>query len=102
MADLRNPINDAGCIKSGSMSICVGPGAIRRVCDRLVSTLVRTEARSLAEQQIMQGQINDPRYPRGEWAKMQHIHETPSAQSIVIHYWERLRDSFRTGFKFKG
>ncbi len=73
----------------------------------------RTEAHNLAEQltldeakagagaRIMQGKIGDARYPEEAWAKMQHVHQTPTGQNIVIHYWERLVDGVRSGFKFK-
>lgn len=86
-----------------------GVGAI----EGAVSQGARTEARTLAEQlslkeaqagageRIMQGKINDPKFPADEWAKMQHLHTTPEGQNIVIHYWERLGDALRTGFKFK-
>jgi hypothetical protein len=48
--------------------------------------------------------INDPRYPREEWNKMQHIHESPigdKKENINIHYWENIQTKERHGFKFK-
>ena len=86
-----------------------GLGAI----EGAVSSGARTEARTLAEQlslkeaeagaggRIMEGKINDPRFPGDAWKKMEHIHSTPGGQDIVIHYWERIVDTLRTGFKFK-
>jgi len=94
-----------GIVKFGAK----GVGAI----EGAVSQGARTEARTLAEQlslkearagageRIMQGKINDPKFPADEWAKMQHVHTTPEGQNIVIHYWERTVDALRTGFKFK-
>ncbi len=82
-------------------------------CRGAISAGVRTEARNLTEQltlkeaqagagnRIMQGQIKDPRFPEDTWAKMQHVHEAPEGESIVIHYWQQLKEGFRTGFKFK-
>jgi hypothetical protein len=49
----------------------------------------------------MQGRIKDTKFPGDEWAKMQHVHPTPEGENIIIHYWERIADGFRTGFKFK-
>lgn len=78
-----------------------------------VSAGARTEAANLAEQltlkeaqagageRIMQGNIKDTRFPADTWSKMQYVHTTPDDQSIVIHYWQRVTDGFRTGFKFK-
>ncbi|MFH0727105.1 MAG: RHS repeat-associated core domain-containing protein [Pseudomonadota bacterium] len=83
------------------------------IIEGAVSAGVRTEARNLAEQltlkeaqagagqRIMQGGIKDPRFPADTWAKMQHVHKTPEGQNTVIHYWQRLKDGFSTGFKFK-
>jgi hypothetical protein len=83
------------------------------VIEGAVSAGARTEARNLAEQltlkeaeagagqRIMQGTIKDPKFPAESWAKMQHVHQTSEGQNIVIHYWKRLKDGFRTGFKFK-
>jgi RHS repeat-associated protein len=83
------------------------------VCKGAISAGARTEARNLAEQltlreaqagagqKIMEGSIKDPRFPADTWAKMQHVHKTPEGQNIVIHYWQQLKDGFRTGFKFK-
>jgi len=100
-------------MRTGGPDLCFGPGAIKGVGDRLIPAIVRAEARDLAEQltlseaktgagqRIMQGQINDPNFPGDAWAKMQHVHQTPGGQNIVIHYWERLIDNVRTGFKFK-
>ena len=95
----------------GGASVCgrIGSGAVKGA----VSAGARTEAANLAEQlalkeagagageRIMPGAIKDPRFPADIWAKMQHMHETPGGGNIVIHYWQRLADGFRTGFKFK-
>jgi len=112
-ADIDYAIETGGCMRTPGPDICVGPGSIKSIGDKALAPLIRTEAKNLAEQltvqeaqagagrRIMQGQINDPRYPANQWAKMQHMHQTPTGHNIVIHYWERLKDSFRTGFKFK-
>lgn len=113
MSDLQEDLKyaaETGCVKAGATDICVGPGATKSVS---AGAAVRTEARNLSEkltmdearagagERIMQGKINDTAFPEDTWAKMQHVHETPSGASIVIHYWERIVDSFRTGFKYK-
>jgi len=94
------------------MSSTVATGGTE-VIEGAVSAGARTEAQNLAEQltlkeaqsgagrQIMQGSIKDPKFPADTWAKMQHTHTTPEGQNIVIHYWQRLVDGLRTGFKFK-
>ncbi len=78
-----------------------------------VSKGARIEARNLAEQltlneakagagkRIMQGKIKDPNFPADTWKKMQHVHNTSEGQNITIHYWQRIKDGFATGFKFK-
>lgn len=87
--------------------------AEKTICKGAISAGARTEARNLAEQlalkeaqagagkRIMQEAIKDPKFPADTWAKMQHVRETTEGQNIVIHYWQRLKDGFRTGFKFK-
>jgi len=72
----------------------------------------RTEAANIAEQyalaearagagwEIMSGKINDPRFV-DLWKKMSYEYETKSGRDIVIHFWERIQDGVRTGFKFK-
>jgi len=78
-----------------------------------VSQGARTEPQNLAEQvsmeeaesgagkRIMSGKIKDPRFPADQWEKMQHVHQSPNGSKVVIHYWQRIADAFRTGFKFK-
>jgi RHS repeat-associated protein len=96
------------------LAIIPGEGKAASVVEGVVAKVVRTRAETLAEQlslkeaeagagrRIMQGQqMKDPKFPAEEWAKMQHVHTTPEGQNIVIHYWERIEDAFRTGFKFK-
>lgn len=75
--------------------------------------VVRTEAANLVEQlaldaakagegrRIMQGLINDPRFPENAWAKMQLVVKSDNGVQAVVHYWKRLEDGFATGFKFK-
>src|SRR5262249_46646015 len=89
------------------------PTPLASIESGICRAVARTEAANLAEQltlkeaeagagkRIMQGRIKDVLFPEADWAKMQHVHMTPEGQNIVIHYWERLRDGFRTGFKFK-
>ncbi len=103
-----------GGLEIGAAAVTGGASQFEsRAVSGLVSPGVRTEAQNLAEQltmkeaqagsgeRIMQGKINDPLFPEDEWAKMQHVHTTPDGENIVIHYWERIEDAFRTGFKFK-
>ncbi|WP_445369953.1 RHS repeat-associated core domain-containing protein (plasmid) [Methylomonas sp. BW4-1] len=103
-----------GGLEIGAAAVTGGASQFEsRAVSGLVSPGVRTEAQNLAEQltlkeahagsgeRIMQGKINDPLFPEDEWAKMQHVHTTPEGENIVIHYWERIEDAFRTGFKFK-
>jgi len=84
----------------GAIEGAVSQGA-RTEAATLAEQLTLKEAQAGAGQGIMQGKINDPRFPADQWAKIQHVHTTPEGQNIVVHYWERLADSLRTGFKFK-
>ncbi len=76
----------------------------------------RTEPKDLSEQlaleeakakpqnpdhEIMPGKINDPRYPKKEWKKAEHIHKNPDGSIIDIHYWENRVSGEKHGFKFK-
>jgi hypothetical protein len=63
--------------------------------------VLRDLGQPLAGRRIMQGKINDPRYPENVWAKMQHVHPHPDGTQTVIHYWENLQTGAREGFKFK-
>ena len=72
----------------------------------------RTEPKNLEEQialtnakagegdEIMNGKINDPKYPQEEWAKKQYKMKYKNSEA-VIHYWEHRITQARHGFKFK-
>ena len=75
----------------------------------------RTEPKDLSEQltlgeakakpqnpkdEIMQGDIKDPRYPADQWKKVQHTHTKPNKKNICIHYWEDRVTGQKHGFKF--
>jgi len=77
---------------------------------------VRTEPKDLKEQltleeakakpqnakdEIMPDKINDPRYPKEEWKKVEHTHEKPDGTYIDIHYWEDRLTGEKHDFKFK-
>jgi RHS repeat-associated protein len=74
---------------------------VRTAPRNLTEKLTLDEARGGAGKRIMQGRINDPKYPEGLWAKMQHVHEQPDGSQTVIHYWENIQTGAREGFKFK-
>jgi len=80
---------------------CVVKEAARTEAQNLAEHLAMEEARAGAGGRIMEGAIRDPRFPADTWAKMQHVHTTFAGEDIVIHYWQRLIDGFRTGFKYK-
>jgi RHS repeat-associated protein len=63
--------------------------------------LTLEEARAGAGERIMEGRINDPRYPEDDWAKMSHVHVGPGGVRTEVHYWENLKTGVREGFKFK-
>ena len=79
----------------------------------LRTTCARFEANNLNEQialqqakagmgkRIMQGKINDAKFPEGEWAKIQHDIELGDGTTITIHYWRNLPTGEQFGFKFK-
>jgi len=91
-----------GCIDTGGIKICVGPGSIRTVAGNLAEQLALQAAKAGAGERIMKGLINDPKYPEEIWAKIQHVHyDLESGKNIVIHYWENLQTGIREGFKFK-
>jgi hypothetical protein len=85
---------------TGNIEGVVSVGA-RVEARNLSEQLTLSEARAGAGERIMQGNMRDPRFPADTWGKFQHVHTTPEGESIVIHYWERLVDGLRTGFKFK-
>jgi hypothetical protein len=76
-------------------------GAARTAPRNLAEKLALDEAKGGAGNRIMQGKINDPKFPEDVWAKMQHVHEHPGGTQTVIHYWENLQTGAREGFKFK-
>ena len=79
-----------------------GAAAGARTAPRnLAEKLTLDEAKGGAGKRIMQGKINDPKYPEGDWAKMQQVHEHSNGTQTVIHYWENLETGAREGFKFK-
>jgi len=49
----------------------------------------------------MKEDIKDPRYPKEDWKKQEHIHYNPDGTETNIHYWENIHTSDRHGFKFK-
>lgn len=59
------------------------------------------EARAGAGEEIMQGRVNDRRYPSDEWAKMSHTHTNPDGSVIEVHYWRNRATGATEGFKFK-
>ena len=75
--------------------------AVRTQPANLAEKLTLDEAVAGAGNRIMQGKINDPRYPEAIWAKMQHVHQHPGGNQTVIHYWQNLQTGLSHGFKFK-
>jgi hypothetical protein len=65
--------------------------------------LTLEEAKAGAGDEIMKGEIKDPRYPQQDWKKVQHVHEPldTKAKDINVHYWEHRQTGDRHGFKFK-
>jgi len=95
-------IDADGCIDTGGIKICFGPGSIRTVAGNLAEQLALQAAKAGAGERIMKGLINDPKYPEEIWAKMQHVHyDLETGKNIAIHYWENLQTGIREGFKFK-
>lgn len=96
-------IDGGGCINTGEgPTICIGPGAIRGVATNLAEQLALEAAKTGAGQRIMQGLINDSRYPEEVWAKMQYVQTNlTTGENIVIHYWQNLVTGLRESFKFK-
>ena len=96
-------VDDDGCISTGAgPKICIGPGAIKGVATNLAEQLALEAAQSGAGQRIMQGLVNDARYPESVWAKMQYVQTSlTTGENIVIHYWQNLVTGVREGFKFK-
>lgn len=76
-------------------------GGARTAPRNLAEKLALDEAKGGAGKRIMQGKINDSKFPEDVWAKMQHVHEHPGGTQTVIHYWENLQTGVREGFKFK-
>lgn len=50
---------------------------------------------------IMQGKINDPRYPGNVWGKFQYVHHTLLGRKIIVHFWRNLQTGAEEGFKIK-
>ncbi|WP_153137271.1 RHS repeat-associated core domain-containing protein [Paraburkholderia agricolaris] len=96
-------IDDNGCMATGGgVSICIGPGTVRTVASTLAEQLALDAAKAGAGERIMQGLINDSRYPGDVWAKMQYVHpDAQTGKNIVIHYWNNLVTGVSEGFKFK-
>lgn len=68
-------VDDNGCILTGGgPALCLGPAAIRSVATTLPEELALQAAKSGTGSRIMQGLINDPKYPEDVWAKMQSVH----------------------------
>lgn len=84
-----------------SDSFLAARGAARTAPRNLAEKLALDEAKGGAGKRIMQGKINDPKFPEDVWAKMQHVHEHPGGTQTVVHYWENLQTAAREGFKFK-
>ena len=75
---------------------------VGREAANLAEQLAMQEAMGGAGERIMQGLINDSRYPEDIWAKMQWVHENlTTGENIVIHYWKNLENGAMNGFKFK-
>jgi RHS repeat-associated protein len=72
---------------------------IRQDPKNLQEQLTLQEALIGAGNEIMHGEIKDPKYS-DEWQKKQHTHHDENG-SIVIHYWEHIYTGVREGFKFK-
>lgn len=108
---LADPINYVGGLAGVATKVI--RGTLAKKGSQCVTQAVRSEASNLSEQltmeeakagagsRIMQGKINDSRYPEDIWAKIQHTHTTPEGTNIVVHYWQNLVSGIRTGFKFK-
>lgn len=52
-------------------------------------------------ERIMEGRIDDPKYPEDEWAKKEHVHRGQDGSKTTVHYWENTKTGERHGFKFK-
>ena len=63
--------------------------------------LALEEAQSANSERIMEGRINDPRYPDDLWAKMRYVHRSQDGSTIVVHFWENVLTGAREGFKIK-
>ncbi|HEX8172203.1 MAG TPA: RHS repeat-associated core domain-containing protein [Thermoanaerobaculia bacterium] len=75
--------------------------AVRTEATNLAEQLTLEEAKAGAGRRIMEGRIDDLRYPEQIWAKMEHVHVNPEGVKIVIHYWKNLVTGVMEGFKFK-
>jgi RHS repeat-associated protein len=70
--------------------------------ENLSEQITIKEVKAGAGGQIMKGEIKDPRFSENIWKKMQHVHEPlGGGKKSVVHFWQRIADGFRTGFKFK-
>jgi RHS repeat-associated protein len=68
----------------------------------LCEKLTMDEAKGGAGKRIMQGKINDPRYPEDKFAKMEWTHYDCNGKKVAtIHYWKNLETGELSGFKFK-
>jgi RHS repeat-associated protein len=74
---------------------------IRTKPKNLDEQLALEEAKENEGKQIMQDKVNDPKYPKEDWKKVQHNHESLDETNIEIHYWENIKTGEKTGFKFK-
>jgi hypothetical protein len=82
----------------------VAEAAVRIQPKNLAEKLTLDEARAGAASngEKMTGKIGDPSYHPNDWAKMEHVHKTPSGQNVTVHYWKnRADDAKNHGFKFK-
>ncbi|MBA4163082.1 MAG: hypothetical protein C0510_00395 [Erythrobacter sp.] len=48
---------------------------------------------------IMEGQINDPRYPEDVWGKYQYVHHRLFSGNITVHFWRNLQTGSEHGYK---
>ena len=65
---------------------------IRTEPKNLSEQLALEEAKSGAGKEIeeLKDKIKDPRYPKEEWQKKQHLHEDANGNAINIHYFWAL------------
>jgi hypothetical protein len=76
-----------------------GAGFNGEPCSLAEQLAIESARGSSRARRIMQGQINDPRYPGNVWGKFQYVHHRLLGGNITVHFWRNLQTGSEHGYK---